>query len=154
MLLAWMADAAPTHGFVRSLFQLHLVIAPSAAQIAARSRTERHVSALGHALETMAERTLETPEGQRAGEDFHKVLIEATGNELLVSLAAAIGAAGGWPRFLRHRPPGDVNDPIARHRALFEAILNRDGLAAFAATRSLVRETERAALALLGIDST
>lgn len=92
-VLAWMFESEPAVGFVRSLFQLRLIIEPSAAELAATFRTTRNLSRMGHALEQMQNHGLASPIGQAADQSFHHVILEATRNELLVSLGGSIGAA-------------------------------------------------------------
>lgn len=139
-LLAWMFEGAPPRGFVRSLFQLRMIVEPAAAELAAVSRTARQLSRMGHALETMEERGLSTQEGQTADQQFHTAILEATGNELLLSLASSIAAAVRWTTFFKYRTSRHPRDPVPQHRVLFEAIANGDPAAARTATEALIRQ--------------
>jgi len=91
-LLAWMFEGEPPAGFVHNLFYLRMIIEPAAAELAATLRTPRHLSRMGHALEQMQEHGLASVVGQAADQSFHNIILEATGNELLISLAGTIGA--------------------------------------------------------------
>jgi DNA-binding FadR family transcriptional regulator len=95
---------------------------------------------MGHALEKMAEHGLQTAEGQTADEQFHSIILEATGNELLFSLAASIAAAVRWTTFFKYRAFRQFSDPMPSHRAIFDAIANGDAVAAREATVVLVRQ--------------
>lgn len=140
LLLAWMFESVPPRGFVQSLFQLRLIVEPAAAELAAASRTTQQLSRMGHALERMAEHGLRTAEGQRADEEFHSIILEATGNELLHNLAASIAAAVRWTTFFKYRAFRQFGDPMPPHRAIFDAIANGDAVAAREATIALVQQ--------------
>jgi DNA-binding FadR family transcriptional regulator len=142
LLLSWMFEGVPPRQFVQSLFQLRLIVEPAAAELAAASRTSQQLSRMGHALEKMAEHGLPTEEGQRADEQFHSIILEATGNELLFSLAASISAAVRWTTFFKYRTSRQYSDPMPSHRAIFDAIANGDPAAAREATVALVRQAQ------------
>lgn len=141
-LLAWMFEGAPPLGFVRSLFQLRMIVEPAAAELAAVGRTSRQLSRMGHALEMMAQHGLATQEGQDADQRFHAAILEATGNELLVTLSGSIAAAVRWTTYFKYRTSRHPRDPIPQHRELFEAIANSDAAAARQATEVLVRQAQ------------
>jgi len=141
-LLAWMFEGAPPLGFVRSLFQLRMIVEPAAAELAASGRSSRQLSRMGHALEMMAQHGLATQEGQAADQQFHAAILEATSNELLVSLSGTISAAVRWTTFFKYRTSRHPRDPIPQHRALFEAIADSDPAAARAATEALIRQAQ------------
>jgi DNA-binding FadR family transcriptional regulator len=142
ILLSWMFEGAPPRDFVRSLFQLRMIVEPAAAELAAVSRNARQLSRMGHALEQMAEHGLTKAEGQRADQEFHAIILEATGNELLVSLAASIAAAVRWSTYFKYRTTRHLRDPMPEHRTLFEAIANADGAASREAAAALVHQAQ------------
>lgn len=149
-MLAWMFEGAPPLDFVRNLFELRMIVEPAAAGLAAQRRDARQLSRMGHALEIMANAGLATAEGQAADQEFHALVLEASGNELLVGLAASIGAAVRWTTYFKYRAR-QPRDPTPQHRTLFEAIAKADAAAAKEATEVLVRQalldTEAALLA-------
>lgn len=148
-LLAWMFEAEPPVTFVRSLFQLRLIIEPSAAQLAAATRTSRQLSGMGHALEEMYSHGLASPVGQAADQRFHHIILEATKNELLVSLAGTIGAAVRWTTIYKHRQPVQPSDSMPQHQRLFDAIAASDADAAREATIALIQQAEDDTASLL-----
>jgi len=150
-LLEWMFEGAPPLGFVRSLFQLRLIFEPAAAEIAAAERKPDQLVRMEAALAAMARYSLATPEGQSADQDFHRILLEATGNELLVSLGGGITAAVRWTTFFKYRTNRHPRDPIPEHRALFEAIARADGAAARVATVAVIRQAQLDTEAALGV---
>jgi DNA-binding FadR family transcriptional regulator len=142
LLLAWMFEGVPPRKFVQSLFQLRLIVEPAAAELAATSRNAQQLSRMGHALEEMAQHGLVSEQGQRADQQFHAIILEATGNEMLVSLSASISAAVRWTTFFKYRSTRRFSDPMPQHRLLFEAIANADPAAARQATVELVRQAQ------------
>jgi DNA-binding FadR family transcriptional regulator len=151
-LLGWMFEGAPPREFVRDLFQLRMIVEPAAAELAALGRSSRQLSRMGHALEMMQEHGLATPEGQAADQQFHAVILEATGNELLISLSGSISAAVRWTTFFKYRTNRHPRDPIPEHRVLFEAIADADAAAARTATEALVRQAQLDTEAALGAE--
>jgi DNA-binding FadR family transcriptional regulator len=150
-LLAWMFEGQPPIGYIRGLFELRMIVEPAAAERAAERRTARHLSRMGHALEIMDAEGLGTEAGQSADQDFHAAILDATGNELLVSLTNSISAAVRWTTIFKFRASRKPRDMLPRHRDLFEAIAQGNAQAARKATETLIREAEKdTEAALLG----
>ncbi len=149
-VLAWMFEGEPHPGFVENLFQLRMIVEPAASEIAASLRTPQQLSRMGHALEEMARYGLATAAGQAADQQFHHVILEATANELLVSLAGSIGAAVRWTTMYKHRQTRPPRDSIPQHRKLFGAIAASDAVRAHAATVALLQQAEEDTQALIG----
>jgi DNA-binding FadR family transcriptional regulator len=147
-----MFEGAPPLSFVRSLFQLRMIVEPAAAELAAVRRTARQLSAMGHAIETMSQHGLADELGRAADQQFHALILRATDNELLVSLSASIAAAVRWTTFFKYRHDRHPPDPLPQHRALFEAIADSDPAAARLATERLVRQAERDTEIAMGIE--
>lgn len=141
-LLAWMfeGEREPPVSFVRSLFQLRMIVEPAAAEMAAASRTEAQLARIAAAFETMQARGLDNPEGQAADQAFHNTILEATGNELLVSLSGSIGAAVRWTTIFKFRGSRRPRDSMPQHRRLLDAIATGDAATARDATIVLVQQ--------------
>ena len=150
IVLEWMFEVTPPPKFVKSLFELRLVVEPAAAALAARKKTARHLATMGHALEEMARHTLSTPEGQVADQEFHSAILMATDNELMISLSATIGAAVRWTTFFKSRKNKSPRDSIEEHRALFEAIADGDAERARHVTEALIAMAQRDTEVALG----
>jgi DNA-binding FadR family transcriptional regulator len=90
----------------------------------------------------MAEHGLASEGGRAADQQFHALILQATDNELLVSLSASIAAAVRWTTFFKYRHEKKPRNPMPEHHALFEAIANADASAAGNATRTLVRQAQ------------
>lgn len=142
-LLAWMFEGAPSLSFVRSLFQLRMIVEPAAAELAARLRTDAQLARMGDALATMTDHGLRTREGQDADQRFHATILEATDNELLVSLSSSIAAAVRWTTFFKYRAQHDYLDPIPLHKELYDAIAANDADTARRVIEQLIAQAER-----------
>jgi len=86
---------------------------------------------------------LATDTGRAADQQFHTLILEATGNELLVGLSASTSAAARWTTFFEFCGGKQARAPVPEHRAPFAAIADADAAAAGQATRS---PTEQARL--------
>ena len=149
-LLAWMFEGEPPASFVRSLFQLRMIVEPAAAEMAATFRTDDQLARMAAALDDMARHGLGIEAGQAADQCFHNTILEATDNELLVSLSGSIGAAVRWTTIFKFRRRARPRDSMPQHRRLYDAIRNRDAVSARAATIVLLEQahedTERSLL--------
>ena len=76
--------------------------------------------------------------GRTADRNFHDAVLEATSNELLVSLASTIGAAVRWTTLFKQRSRPLSRDPMPEHWRVFDCIAAGDAPAARAAMRVLV----------------
>ena len=139
-VLAWMFEGEPPATFVRSLFQLRMIVEPAAAEMAATFRTDEQLVRMDAALREMATHGLDTAEGQAADQTFHNAILEATDNELLVSLSGSIGSAVRWTTIFKFRDRRRPRDSMPQHRRLFDAIAARDPAAARDATIVLLQQ--------------
>ena len=139
-VLAWMFEGEPPATFVRSLFQLRMIVEPAAAEMAATFRTDEQLVRMDAALREMATHGLDTAEGQAADQTFHNAILEATDNELLVSLSGSIGSAVRWTTIFKFRDRRRPRDSMPQHRRLYEAIAIRDAAAARDATILLLQQ--------------
>ena len=142
VLLKWMFEGTPSPNFVRSLFEMRMIVEPAAAELAAEKKTPRHLATMGYALEQMARLSLHSPEGQMADQEFHAAILEASDNELLANLSASIGAAVRWTTYFKFRQSKTPRDPIEEHRALFAAIADGDPARAREATITLIQNSK------------
>lgn len=139
-VLAWMFEGEPSEAFIRSLFELRMIVEPAAAALAAERRSARELAQLGHALEEMDRHGLATPEGRAADQAFHHLILEATRNEPLTTLSSTIAAAVGWTTIFKQRKRRLPRDPMPEHRLLYGAIVAGDPEAARTAMAELVRQ--------------
>ncbi|THD78538.1 MAG: FadR family transcriptional regulator [Phenylobacterium sp.] len=121
-VLAWIIESGPTEEFLRGLFELRMIVEPAAAALAAERRTSAQLAHMRQALQAMERHTLKTEEGRAADREFHDVILEATGNDLLISLSSSIGAAIRWTTIFKQRKRELPRDPLPDHWRVFDAI--------------------------------
>lgn len=137
-VLAWAFTGEPDIGFVRDLFELRRIVEPAAAQLAAERREKPDIKVMRDALNRMRRHTLATEEGRAADRDFHDGLLQASHNDVLMTLSASIGAAVSWSTQFKQRLRGLPRDPVPDHARVFDAIAAGDPEAAGAAMRALI----------------
>ncbi|ESQ84640.1 hypothetical protein AEAC466_06195 [Asticcacaulis sp. AC466] len=138
-VMGWMFETTPTDEFIDGLFELRLINEPAAAELAAERRTAEELDRMRHAMEVMRVETLATETGRLADIDFHKTLLVATKNEVLISLNSSIAAAIAWSTRLKSSDPKDARNSWQDHYRVFEAIEAGNGRAARWSMESLVR---------------
>jgi DNA-binding FadR family transcriptional regulator len=138
-ILAWMFMGKPDPHFIRDLFELRGIIEPAAASLAAERRTDIQLAAMDTALTDMARLGLGNEEGRAADRQFHHAILEATGNETLISLSGSVGSAVQWTTHFKQRASKSPRDSIAEHEALYLAIAAQDPSAAYMAMTLLLQ---------------
>lgn len=137
-VLQWIFEFEPSDSILESLFELRRIIEPEAAALAAKRRSDEQVSQLEKALQAMEKHTLATEAGRAADQDFHSVLLEASGNPFLITLTSGVGAAVAWTTVFKQRHAPLRRDPIPDHRRVFEGVAVGDSDASRAAMTDLV----------------
>jgi DNA-binding FadR family transcriptional regulator len=138
-ILAWAFESKPDESFINNLFELRAVIEPAAAAFAAERRDQGQLARMQLALQTMERATLATEEGQAADRDFHEVLLEATRNEAISSLASGIAAAVLWTTIFKQTVRELPRDPVPDHYKVYEAIRDQKPAAARRAMADLIK---------------
>jgi DNA-binding FadR family transcriptional regulator len=134
-----MFSGRPDEHFIRDLFELRGIIEPTAAALAAQRHTPEQLDAMAQALSDMATHGLATSAGQDADRKFHRLILAATGNEALASLASSVGAAVQWTTRYKQRASQTPRDPLPEHAAVHAAIAAADPPGASAAMAELLR---------------
>jgi DNA-binding FadR family transcriptional regulator len=138
-ILAWIFSGDPDEEFVAGLFELRGIIEPAAAALAAQRRTVSQIGAMRTALDLMAQHGLASDVGQAADQQFHALVLAATHNDALASLAGSVGAAVSWTTRFKQRHHALPRDPLPEHLAVFEAIATGDAAEARGAMEALLR---------------
>ncbi len=140
-VLRWQIDQKPSEAFIHSLFEMREIIEPAAAARAAERATPDEIARLGVAIEGIQNERRGSPLQIKSDIDFHMTLLECTRNPMLRSIGALIESALeisfslGWRTMM-----GD--DSIAQHRAVYDAVRNRQADGAFLAMRRLLRNSK------------
>lgn len=137
-LLSWMFRDEPDEAFVQDLFELRRMIEPPATGLAARRRSEGQLEAMRECLAVMRAKGLAAEAGQEADRQFHRLILEASGNAAVRSLGGSIGAAVRWTTHFKQRSQPNPRDPLPEHEAVFAAIEAGDEPGAAAAMQHLL----------------
>jgi DNA-binding FadR family transcriptional regulator len=143
-VLAWrLKDAKAEPKFVSDLLRVRAVVEPAAAAMAARSRTKRTLAAIDAAFAEMERTAHDAAQFADPDRRFHKAILVATGNDIMVAFAALTEAALGAFVRIASRHPGAPAPSVPLHRAVLEAIRRRDAEGARAAMTVLLERTAR-----------
>ncbi|MEW2486534.1 FadR/GntR family transcriptional regulator [Streptomyces sp. NPDC048411] len=132
---------------LRNLGEVRGIIEPAAVRLAAERRTDTDLDALEAALTAMGEQEGGAAHAVEADLAFHRALLAATHNELLERMEMLIESGLAHRDEIVHNSPHG-EDPVPSHRAVLDAIRDRDPAAAERAMRALldqaVRDLDRA----------
>lgn len=137
-VLAWTFTGKPNEEFIRDLFELRRLLEPAAAGYAAERRTNDQLYQMNTALTDMRKHTLATAPGQAADRQFHRLILAASGNLALASLASSVGAAVQWTTHYKQKASASPRDPLPEHERVFDAIMTADAAKARAAMNELL----------------
>jgi DNA-binding FadR family transcriptional regulator len=128
-VLAWRCAFMPTDDFVDKLVEMREAIEPAAEAAAARQRSDLQLVLLQCAYDAMAAAP-NLDQWATADLKFHETVLEATNNELMISLFSVIETALGAYFMLSARTAGDFKGALPYHDKLVAAIRRRQPEAA------------------------
>jgi DNA-binding FadR family transcriptional regulator len=124
-VLRWLGAEQPDFAFLENLAEVRAIVEPAAARLAATRRTDEDLQALQAALTAMSEAGDDPDPMAAADVQFDRTALESAHNELLSRMDVILAA--GLPvrdQILHHSRAG--TDPMQAHRALYDAIADRD----------------------------
>ncbi|MFK4868419.1 FadR/GntR family transcriptional regulator [Streptomyces sp. CSMPJR101] len=127
---------------LRNLAEVRAIVEPAAVRLAAERRTDADVEALEAALVAMGEEDAGPGEAVEADLAFHRALLAATHNELLERMEMVIEPGLAHRDRIVHSHPHS-EDPVPAHRAVLDAVRERDPGAAESAMRALLVQAGR-----------
>ncbi|MFF7162025.1 FadR/GntR family transcriptional regulator [Streptomyces sp. NPDC008086] len=127
---------------LRNLAEVRDIVEPAAVRLAAERRTDTDLAALDAALEAMAEHGGDPGQAVAADLAFHRALLSATHNELLQRMEMVIEPGLAHRDRIVHSHPHS-EDPVPAHRAVLDAVRERDPQAAETAMRALLVQSGR-----------
>ncbi|RFC62318.1 FadR family transcriptional regulator [Fulvimarina endophytica] len=136
-VMAWHLFAEDRWGFVSALYEMRLINEPPAARIAAQRITQADRERLREAFERMERYPRGSSELIAADLDFHRIILEATGNPILRSLGAMIEKSLSISFSLSWRQNPQV-ETLRQHQRVLDAILGGDAEAAELFMRRLI----------------
>ncbi|MFJ6086993.1 FadR/GntR family transcriptional regulator [Streptomyces sp. NPDC092369] len=145
-VLRWQFEGDHTtdadRALLRNLAEVRAIIEPAAVRLAAARRTDDDLAALEGALDAMAEQDVDASHAVDADLAFHRALLNATHNELLERMEMVIESGLAHRDHIVHSAPHS-EDPVPAHRAVLDAVRDRDPLRAEAAMRALLDQAGR-----------
>jgi DNA-binding FadR family transcriptional regulator len=143
-VLRWIALSPPDPTFFMELLEVRVIFEPAAARIAAGRASAAQVLAIENAFRAMAAALPADVEACCKHDlAFHELIIDATGNPLLIRFAAAIRTALLAAFRVSSNARKSYEDSLAEHWAVAVAIRRRDPEAAEHAMRTLLDGTAR-----------
>lgn len=142
-LLRWQADAfGADETFLSRLSEVRFMIEPAGARLAARRRTRAELSGIEAALAAMTEAGRAGEAAVDADLRFHRAVLVAAHNDLLLPMEAVIETGLRVRDRLVHDDPACA-DPIPIHQRVVTALGGRDPDGAESALRELLAQAER-----------
>jgi len=138
-VLGWIFSGNPDDSVLRGVFELRSIVEPAAAALAATRRDQRQLELMRDALGRMRLHTLKVEAGRQADQEFHAVLLEATGNPFVISLTKGFTTAVGALTEYKQRNVPLARDPVPDHERVYEAVAAGDPEAAHQAMADLIR---------------
>ncbi|MBX3563131.1 MAG: FadR family transcriptional regulator [Sphingomonas sp.] len=137
-VLGWIFVGEPDQGLIENLFELRRIVEPEAARLAAMRRSDEQYARMKAGLDGVAEHGFHSEEGRRCDQSFHSALLEASGNDFIISLTSGVAAAIEiTTAFKQDRLPAP-HDALPVHLRVLEAIEARDAQGARDAMARLV----------------
>jgi DNA-binding FadR family transcriptional regulator len=144
-VMAWQHDGAATTPFLLKLTEVRLIIEPAVAELAALRATATELEAIVeafHAMEAaMRGRDEDYEAFDRADMHFHQGIVRACGTELLEQMSDVVCSALLVSFKATSRLPGRAKNSLPLHRAILDAIRDKDERGAGLAMRRLVQST-------------
>ncbi|MGN6552033.1 MAG: FadR/GntR family transcriptional regulator [Pararhizobium sp.] len=131
-LLGWQLEVGVDTRFIGRLFEMRQSIEPMAAALAALRRDDEHIARLDVLTAAMLNAGLDRQRFTDADLAFHLLIVEASGNPVMRSIGALIGAALA-ASFTLSAPTDSIEQlRVARdqHAAIVDALRARDPQAA------------------------
>ena len=116
-----------------ALFELRLLLEPTAAERSASRISDREVAELRQLFEEMVKQQGDPDQFIRLDVEFHRQIQVAAGSTLILSMLDRISSLAFRSRTLSGHAPGVTQRTVAEHRAILEALEAHDAFLAKAA---------------------
>lgn len=136
-ILEWRLRSEDRDTVLEQLYELRHMVEPTAAFLAASRAKLQDFRRMGEAFDAMAAagRTHDSIESDLA---FHRAIIEASGNDLFASLGRVVELALVISFRIGADNPDGTEHSLAMHKAILDAIVDRNGSEARVAMRKLI----------------
>lgn len=139
-VLAWRCASMPTDDFVQKLVEMREVIEPAAAAAAARRCDAQQLEAMDAAYAAMVA-AANMEEWTTADVAFHEAILDATNNELMISLFSVVETSLETFFSLSARAAKNFKYSLPHHHKVLEAIRRRQPQAARRAMLALIADS-------------
>ncbi|RDS86148.1 FadR/GntR family transcriptional regulator [Dyella psychrodurans] len=139
-VLSWRCASMPTDDFVSKLVEMREIIEPAAAAAAARRRTAAQLIKIDNAYQQM-DASRNSDEWAVADLSFHDAVLQATGNELMISLFSVVESALGMFFVLSAQTAGDFRYSLPHHHKVLEAIRRQQPEVARKAMQAMIADS-------------
>jgi len=137
-VLGWIFAGEPDDSLIQSLFELRRIVEPDAARLAALRRTPEQLARMQQGLAGVGKHGFDSEEGRCCDEAFHSALLEASGNDFILSLTSGVAAAIELTTAFKQQHLPAPHDALPVHLAVLEAIEAQDADGAHDAMARLV----------------
>ena len=124
-VLRWQFARQARPSLFEDLHELRSIVEPGAASLAAARATDEDLTALDAALDAMAAAGADAGAAVAADLSFHRALLAATHNELVLRMEVLIETGLAERDRMVHGNAG-TTDPVPSHRAVVDAIRRRN----------------------------
>lgn len=139
-VLSWRCASMPTDDFIEKLVEMREIIEPAGAAAAARRRTAAQLARIDQAYRSM-EAARDPEEWAVADLDFHDAVLQATGNELMISLFSVVENALGMFFVLSAKTAGNFKYSLPHHQKVLEAIRRQQPEVARKAMHAMIADS-------------
>lgn len=137
-VIGWLYEVGPDQSFLDSLCEVRLMFEPMAARLAVVRATDDEIKTIEECYQRMEEGVNSPQTYIPADLEFHTAICAAAHNEMLQKITATLATSLQVSRAVTSRLPGANLAAMPVHRAVMEAIRQRDEQAAEEAMRKLV----------------
>lgn len=118
------SSGAPPDWFIRSLYEVRAMVEPPSAAFAAERREEKDLEAFRLSLAAMRSCAMTEDSWHEADAGFHRAILRASKNPVLMTFEAGICAAVAYTTAFRYRdmPNPHTRNPVNEHDAVFRCI--------------------------------
>jgi len=141
-ILKWIFTNNPTTKNTDDLIELRRMVEPPAAKFAALRRSEEELMQLQNAFSDMTDAGADIEAGIEPDVRFHHIILKASRNQMLAPLGHSIESALAASFRMSNSVPGVPVASLARHEAVLNAIVARDGRAAEEAMLYVIDEAQ------------
>lgn len=146
-ILEWSLETPEAINVLRHLYELRHMVEPVTASMAAKRAKLEDFIAIGKAYEEMAashyDHRIIEPDLR-----FHRAIIAASGNEVFVSLGKVIESTLKIAFHIGSRNTQSQQESLDMHKAVLDAIVERDSSAARAAMETLIEYSQETVISI------